>query len=273
VTVLAYAKLNLSLRVRARRPDGFHRIDSIIQTIDLADRITVITTGDRLRVESPFPPEEDLVYRAAQLVLAEKKAKRGVAIRVEKKIPAGAGLGGGSSDGAAVLGVLDRLIPPRLSTGVLPHLASVLGADVPLFLTGGRVRIGGKGDEVSALPLGRERAFLLLLPPIHCDTAAVYRAYDELHLGEGSSLPLQLGENDLEPAALRLYPGLIPYRKAIESVGGEYCGISGSGSTFYAAFRELEEAQAAGQKLALALPEARVILCTPTPTGRKEEKS
>ncbi len=272
VTALAYAKLNLSLRVRARREDGFHEIDSLVQTIGLADRFEFRLTGGRLQVKSPFPPEEDLVYRAASAVLAEKRAKTGVRIVLKKRIPTGAGLGGGSSDAACVLGVLNRLIPPPLPSEAIQRLASTLGADVPLFLRGGRLRMEGKGDRITPVPPGPERAFLLVLPPIHCDTAAVYRKYDDLH-SMGNALPLQLGENDLEEAALALYPELALYREAITTAGGEYWGMSGSGATFYAAFSEPERAQAAEHKLAALLPTARVVLCRPTATGYEEEKN
>lgn len=272
VTALAYAKLNLSLRVRARGEDGFHEIDSIVQTIDLADRFEFHLAGDNLRVESPFPPEEDLVYRAASALLAEKKAKTGIRIVLEKGIPTGAGLGGGSSDAACVLAVLNRLVPPPLPPEAIHHLASTLGADVPLFLRGGRLRMEGKGERITPLPPGPERAFLLILPPVHCNTAAVYRKHDELR-SAGNALALQLGENDLEEAALALYPELALHRKAITTVGGEYWGMSGSGSTFYAAFSEPKQAQTAKHELAAVLPKARVVLCGPTATGHKEERS
>lgn len=269
VTVLAYAKLNLSLRIRRRRADGFHAIDSIVQTIDLADRLTIFVGSAGLRVESPFPPEEDLTVKAARLILAEKKAKTGVRIRLEKNIPAGAGLGGGSSDAAAATSVLNWLIPPPLPLETLHRLASDLGADVPLFLRGGRLETMGKGERIIPLSSGQERAFLVLIPPLHCATAAVYQKYDELHPKEKAALP-RLGVNDLEEAALRLYPALIPYREAINTAGGGYCGMSGSGSTFYAAFKKRDQAQAAAQRLAAAFPEARVEVCAPTESGRKE---
>jgi len=272
VTALAYAKLNLSLRVLARREDGLHEIDSIVQTIDLADRIEFHLAGDRLRVESPFPPEEDLIYRAASALLAKKRAKTGIKIVLEKRIPTGAGLGGGSSDAACVITVLDRLIPPPLPPEDINSLAGALGADVPLFLRGGRLRMAGKGERITPLPSGPERAFLLILPPVHCDTAAVYRKYDEIR-STGNALALQPGENDLEEAALALYPELAPYREAIMTVRGEYWGMSGSGATFYAAFAELKRAQAAERELAALLPTARVVLCRPTTTGHEEDKS
>ncbi len=269
VTALAYAKLNLSLRVRARREDGFHEIDSIVQTIDLSDHLEFHFSGDYLRVESPFAPEQDLVYRAASSLLAEKHVSTGVRIVLSKRIPTGTGLGGGSSDAACVLTVLNRLISPPLPPESIYRLAGTLGADVTLFLRGGRVRIKGKGDRISPLVPGSERAFVLVIPPVHCNTAAVYRKYDELH-PHGSDLSPSLGDNDLEKAALALYPELARYREAVAKIGGDYHGMSGSGSTFYAAFSELERAWAAERRLAAELPEVQVILCLPTAIGCKE---
>lgn len=269
VTVRAYAKLNLSLRVHARREDGFHEIDSIVQTIALADLITVFLAGSHLQVESPFPPDADLVHRAAELILAEKKTTTGVRIVLEKKIPVGAGLGGGSSDAAAVLTVLNRLVPPLLPSNVVDHLASTLGADIPLFRRGGRLRMRGKGEEVAPLPPGPERAFLVLIPPFHCATTAVYRKYDTIH-PMGQDGDLQLGINDLEEPAIALYPTLIPYQKAIAEVGGEYHGMTGSGAAFYAAFSHPDRAQAAKEQLGKEFPEARVEVCAPTEVGHEE---
>ena len=271
ISARAYAKLNLSLRVGPRRPDGFHELDSIVQTIELADRISFVQGGTGLRVESPFPPREDLVYRAAQAILAEKRAKVGVRITVEKNIPTGAGLGGGSSDAACVLVLLDRLIPPRLRSDRLAELAAAIGADVPLFLRGGRVRMQGKGERLTFIPPGAEGAFLLVIPPIHCDTAAVYRRYDEIHPG-GKDSPPRLGENDLEEAALSLYPDLAPYPAATASAGGDYWGMSGSGATFFAAFADPDRARAAGEYLRHTLPEARIEVCAPTEVGCKEQE-
>ncbi|MDD5264740.1 MAG: 4-(cytidine 5'-diphospho)-2-C-methyl-D-erythritol kinase, partial [Candidatus Bipolaricaulis sp.] len=163
--LLAYAKLNLSLRVRGRRPDGYHDIDSIVQTIDLADRLLVhVTDGDGLHVTNDLPRLEgpDLAERAAAAVLAAKEVRRDVTIDVAKGIPAGAGLGGGSSDAAAVLRFLDLAIPPALPADRLYAVAAELGSDVPLFLIGGCVRIQGRGERVEARPEPRTETFAIL---------------------------------------------------------------------------------------------------------------
>lgn len=266
----AYAKLNLSLRVVGRRTDGSHDIDSIIQTIDLADAIIVKRANRGVAVinDLNLPPDVDLAARAARLLLGKKRSPQGVQIKVEKRIPAGAGLGGGSSDAAAVLWAVDRLIPPPLPTDCLVRLAARLGADVPLFLTGGLVRVTGKGERIAPLhPLRKER-FLLLVPPVHCATAAVYAHLDRIestHCNSTTAPPL--GCNDLEAAALDLYPALGPYREAIASLDTEYFGMSGSGSTFYAAFSDLKTATLAQEHLVASFPEAKTHLCAATDSG------
>lgn len=266
----AYAKLNLSLRVVGRRTDGAHDIDSVIQTIDLADAIMVKSANRGVTVinDLKLPPDVDLAARAARLLLGKKRSPQGVQIIVEKRIPAGAGLGGGSSDAAAVLWAVDRLIPPPLPTDCLVRLAARLGADVPLFLTGGLVRVTGKGERIAPLhPLRKER-FLLLVPPVHCATAAVYAHLDRIestHCNSTTAPPL--GCNDLEAAALDLYPALGPYREAIASLDAEYFGMSGSGSTFYAAFSDLKTATLAQEHLVASFPEAKTHLCAATDSG------
>lgn len=266
----AYAKLNLSLRVVGRRTDGFHDIDSIIQTIDLADAIMVKSANRGVTVinDLKLPPDVDLAARAARLLLGKKRSPQGVQIKVEKRIPVGAGLGGGSSDAAAVLWAVDRLIPPPLPTDCLVRLAARLGADVPLFLTGGLVRVTGKGERIAPLhPLRKER-FLLLVPPVHCATAAVYAHLDRIVSTHGNSTTAPpLGCNDLEAAALDLYPALGPYREAIASLDAEYFGMSGSGSTFYAAFSDLKTATVAREHLVASFPEAKTHLCAATDSG------
>lgn len=274
LTLLAYAKLNLFLHVLARRPDGFHEIDSLIQTIDLADRITIEVTDGGVEVTNDFriPPEEDLAAQAAHLLLMEKRDPRGVKIRVEKRIPIGAGLGGGSSDAAAVLWCVDRLTPPPLSQDCLLSLAARLGSDVPLFLAGGQVRAAGRGERITPIPGRREERFLLLIPPVRCATAAVYACLDRVGFHHGNSRPTpSLGENDLEEAALHLYPELSPYQEAIASFGANYSGMSGSGSAFFAAFPDSKAATAAQEQLATSFPEAKIYLCSATGSGHHIE--
>jgi 4-diphosphocytidyl-2-C-methyl-D-erythritol kinase len=269
ITLHAYAKLNLSLRVIRRRNDGFHDLDSLVQTIDLADTITLERTTGKVEVENDLniPFEEDLAARAALLLFQEKKVEGGMKIRVRKKIPMGAGLGGGSSDAAAVLWGADQLTPPSLSHARLSLLASLLGSDVSLFLAGGLLRINGRGERITPLAHPRTEHFVILVPPVHCATAAVYDRFDRLGGSTVTRASDNLGENDLYTPALSLYPVLIPYAKAIEAVGADYSGMSGSGATFFAAFADEAKARFAQHDLAASFPTAFVHLCETTDSG------
>ena len=265
----AHAKLNLSLRVRGVRADGFHEIESLVQTIDLFDRITLDLTRSGIEADNDLgvPADEDLAVRAARLLLREKGVAAGVRIVVRKGIPVGAGLGGGSSDAAAVLWGLDRLTGPAVPRSRLEAFAAALGSDVPLFLTGGRLRITGRGERIAAARSVGGEHFVVLVPPISCDTGVVYAAFDGLR-AIGGQATLCPGENDLWPAARARYPQLAPYAEAVGKLPAIYGGMSGSGAAFYAAFETVQAAREAGNRLAARFPEARVVRCEPTCGGQ-----
>jgi 4-diphosphocytidyl-2-C-methyl-D-erythritol kinase len=217
--VLARAKLTLSLRVTGVWADGYHLIDSEMVTLDLADRLH-FDEGDSLTVTGlgaggPVPGgPENLVRRALAV------SGRTAAVRLEKRIPTGGGLGGGSADAAAVLrwaGIADLSVALRL------------GADVPFCLSGGRARVRGVGELVEPLPFGDVdgRAYTLLVPPVHVSTVEVYRAWDRL------GGPVGEGGNDLEPAALAVTPELEEWRDRLGQATGETPMLAGSGGTWF----------------------------------------
>lgn len=267
---LAFAKLNLSLAVLGRRPDGYHEIDSLIQTVDLADRLDISVRGGRgIVVDNSLRTIQgpDLALRAAAALLAAKDVERHVEIRIEKGIPAGAGLGGGSSDAAAVLAALDRLTPPCLSGSALAQIAGTIGSDVPLFLVGGRLRVSGRGEIVTPERAVRDEAYAMVVPPVHCPTPDVYAAWTTHRLPRTSS---GLGRNDLLGPALHLHPELRPVSDAVLQCGAAYAGMSGSGAAFYAAFPSKSEAVTAARHLADALPSCTVHVSCPTSRGARE---
>ena len=213
--VLAPAKLTVSLRITGVRDDGFHLIDAEMVSLDLADEL-VFDEGDGLEVIGAtglaVPADDDnLVLRALRL------AGRTAHVRLTKRIPAGAGLGGGSADAAAVLrwaGIDD------------PGLAATLGADVPFCVRGGRARVTGIGEVLE--PLGHvDRTFTLVTPPFGCSTPAVYRAWDDL------GGPRADGPNDLEAAALVVAPELAAWRDRLADASGQVPVLAGSGSTWF----------------------------------------
>ena len=270
IRILAYAKINVSLRVLSRREDGFHEIDSLIQTVDLADEISVRRSGDSLSVENSLgiAQQDDLAWKAARLVLDEKGAHCGMQINIHKRIPTGAGLGGGSSDAAAVMWAVDRLTPPTLAAEKLLTMGAQLGSDVPLFLHGGLVRATGRGERITPIFPPRREHFVLVVPNVHCDTPSVYRKVSSrVTLKHDRSREAQLGENDLYEAAIFLYPELTPYAQAIEGLDAKYAGMSGSGSTFYAAFDDARLAARAEKVIEEDFPQAQVHLVRGTVTG------
>jgi 4-diphosphocytidyl-2-C-methyl-D-erythritol kinase len=221
----APAKLTLSLRVTGVRPDGMHELLAEMVTIDLADSLT-FGVGSGLTVIDGVVGDlglealgdDNLVEDALALV------GRRAAVRLAKRIPVGAGLGGGSADAAAVLrwaGVID--------TG----LAAKLGSDVPFCLAGGRARVSGIGDRVEPLPF-EDRRFVLLLPPIALDTGAVYRAWDYLERSRQTEVPdLEDSRNDLEKAAISVCPQLLHWREMFADITGCRPILAGSGSTWF----------------------------------------
>jgi len=240
-TIRAHAKLTLSLRVTGVRDDGYHLIDAEMVSLALADTLEIdeapVTT---VEVDGPFadgvPTDgSNLVVRA--LALAERSAR----VRVTKNIPNGGGLGGGSADAAAVLvwaGFTDL------------GAASVLGADIPFCMTGGRARVTGIGEVIVPLP-PRDLTVTLFVPPLHVPTPAVYRAWDELGGGGHSS------GNDLTDAAVAVEPGLARWRDAIRDATGQVPVLAGSGATW---FLEGDHSGAAA-----ALPGAAVITTNTRP--------
>ncbi len=218
----APAKLTVSLRVTGVRADGYHLVDAEMVSLDLADTLS-FGPGDGLTVEAagtglPVPADDDnLVRRALRAV------GRTAAVHLVKRIPAGGGLGGGSSDAAAVLRWAGRADPDRPDDVAL---AASLGADVPFCLRGGRARVTGIGDVLAPLPV-EDRTFTLVVPPFGCATPAVYRAWDEM------GGPTAEGPNDLEPAALAVEPRLAEWRDRLGAATGEVPTLAGSGSTWF----------------------------------------
>ena len=217
--ITAPAKLTVSLRVTGVRADGYHSIDAEMVTLDLGDVLTIDpSVGVEVEVvdQTGRPmyvgdPADNLAAKAARL------AGVGARICIHKRIPPGAGLGGGSADAAAVL----------RWAGFSDIAAAVeLGADVPFCLAGGRARVRGIGEQVEPLPYVRQ-TFTLLTPPFGCNTAAVYRAWDDL------GGPVGVNGNDLEAAALAVEPRLAEFRARLAAHSGQTPRLAGSGSTWF----------------------------------------
>ncbi|MFI5197138.1 MAG: 4-(cytidine 5'-diphospho)-2-C-methyl-D-erythritol kinase [Thermoanaerobaculia bacterium] len=263
LTVDAFAKVNRSLRVLGKRPDGYHEIDTIFQTVDLTDRMDFLEREDdkvQLSIEGASLPvsEENLVLRAARALLAKAGVTRGADIHLSKKIPIGGGLGGGSSNAAATLRALTTLWKLPLSDGDLHALAAAIGSDVPFFLAGGRARGTGRGEILRPLADRPEEWLVLVFPPFSLSTAAVYEALSAPPLTDspgpsnlrGSDSGGGPDRNDLEPAAESLQGGVRRFRLALSELGATSARLSGSGSTVFGVFGDEEGARRAFEGLA-----------------------
>lgn len=211
--LVAPAKLTVSLRITGVRDDGYHLLDAEMVSLGLADELELVEGPRQVEyvgMDAP-PAHEDLVVRALELV------GRHATVRVHKRIPARAGLGGGSSDAAAVL---------RWAGFTDPVAAVRLGADVAFCLVGGRARVSGIGEVVEPLD-HRERWYTLVTPPVGCSTPEVYRRWDELGGPQGPN------GNDLEPAALSVVPELSRWRDELGDATGVTPRLAGSGSTWF----------------------------------------
>ena len=250
------AKVNVVLRVLAREADGYHGIETVFARLALADELTVARTegGLTLEVEGAElgPVEENLAWRAADQVLAATGRRFGVAMRLLKRSPAGAGLGGGSSDAAAALLAVNRLAGQAVPRSELLNMAHRLGSDVPFFLLEApRALAWGHGQRMLRLPALPERPVLLLLPPLHIATAEAYRWVDGLLEGRGGrgavGLDLdvlanwsdlaRLGGNDFESVVFGRHPELKAAFEALATTGPLLCRMSGSGSALFAVYR------------------------------------
>jgi 4-diphosphocytidyl-2-C-methyl-D-erythritol kinase len=216
IELVAPAKLTLTLRITGVRDDGYHEIDAEMVALDLTDVVTIDPTGDGLAVSGRYAagvPTDGSNLVAGALRLAGRTA----AVHIDKRIPHGGGLGGGSADAAAVLrwaGFTDLVA------------ASRLGADIPFCLVGGRARVQGIGEVVS--PMAFEPLDVtLVVPPLHVSTPAVFAAWDDL------GGPTADGPNDLEPAALAVAPALQRWRDRITEACGVTPLLAGSGATWF----------------------------------------
>ena len=253
--VPAYAKINLGLRVLYQRPDGFHEIRTVFQTISLADRLDISCTLGRVTsvsVEGTPDIADNIAARAAHGVLEALGLRARVRIGLRKRIPTGAGLGGGSSDAAAVLLALPVLAGRNLRPDVLTQLALRLGSDVPFFLYGGRAVGLGRGEELYPLPEGSAVRGLLVAPAIHSSTAEAYRDLSaeltliqlQNKLNSFRSDIWQSGKigaaNDFESVVCARHPRIGQIRDRLRRLGANPAALTGSGSAVFGVFNDPE---------------------------------
>ncbi len=256
IRLRAFAKINLGLKILGKRSDGYHEILTVYQTVDLPDRLEVslVRSGSGVRVECDDPSipsgRRNLVHRACELWRRARKFRSGIRVRLEKRIPAGSGLGGASSDAAAALLGLERLTGNRLGKTARLKLAARLGSDVPFFLLGGRVLGCGRGEEVYPLSDLPSRRCLVVFPGFAISTAEAYRQASLRLTEKGKEpritssgtrprLPLRSwgpAENDFEKVVFARWPELARLKAQLIRAGAEVASLTGSGSALYAVF-------------------------------------
>ena len=256
----AFAKLNLALKILGQRPDGYHSLDMLMQRISLCDELT-IRKSEALTVTSDLPlPADNTMTRAARHFFAYTGIVGGADISVVKNIPAEAGLGGGSSDGAAVLTALNRLYAAGLTETELICLGQKVGADVPFFMVSGCARAMGTGEILTPVPNNLKCVYLLAKPRGGVGTKEAYelyhacpkqnidmdRAVAAVAAGSLAEYALHAG-NDLAPAAMRLCPDIVKILG--EMRGAETALVTGSGSCAFGLYADKKTALANMERL------------------------
>ncbi len=258
IRIESFAKINWILKVLGRRPDSFHEVSTILQTVDLADRISIESmAADGIELKTTgfevAQGENNLAHRAASLLKTEFSVGTGARILVEKRIPVGAGLGGGSSNAAMVLLGLNRLWDCGADADRLLKLGRKLGSDVPFFLTGGTAWGQGRGDRIRSLPDPPREELILCYPGFRVATVDAYQMLECAPLNTSSRRLTKTGtdtkiqrfrdyaeegrrvhvliENDFDTPLLKRFPRLAETRRVLERAGCEGVSLCGSGST------------------------------------------
>jgi 4-diphosphocytidyl-2-C-methyl-D-erythritol kinase len=280
----SYAKINLILRVLGKRRDGYHTLETVFQTVDLHDELTLrFLPSDHFHLvlnvgESDIPPDSsNLIYRACHLFQDAYSFSERVEVDIVKRIPLQAGLGGGSSNAATMLIGLSRRFGWPLSQAKLRTLARKLGSDVPFFLYGGTALGTGRGEKIRQLPDWSAFPVLLVHSNYPSSTPVVYRAFDDANLLTQSRDSIKIHfdqrpeslrelvtliENDLEQVVFALNPELVSIKKQLAETGAVAVSLTGSGSTLFALYDSVEDREKAI---------VRFSHCTPTRFVTKAE--
>ena len=256
MVIFCYAKINLTLEILGKRADGYHEVRSVMQTIGLADRLEVTAAKELVFTcsDPTLETPDNLVYRAARLLQAEYGVRAGAALRLEKRIPVAAGLGGGSSNAAGAIVALNRLWDLQLPLAEQQRLAAQLGSDVPFFLTGGTALATGRGERITPLPPLPPHWVVLVTLPIALSTAAVYASVVPSDYTSGvvtadivaasrcgKLLPQSCWHNALARPARALAPEIRAARAALLRADAQYAHVSGSGPAVFTVRRKETE--------------------------------
>jgi 4-diphosphocytidyl-2-C-methyl-D-erythritol kinase len=284
IRVEAPAKINIHLRVYSRRADGYHGILSIFQAVSLSDAIVIrsLKEPDLLEIGGEFgcPAANSTVYKAALAFREMTGSRTGLAISVEKRVPIGAGLGGGSSDAAATLLGLSRLLGGGIPREALLSAAAGIGSDVPFFLEGGAAIVSGRGEELRSIPARTDYSLVIVYPGVSVSTAEAYGLLDRDRPDDSSEPdpgadelarrylgPLEDWDfaNSFEPVIGSVHREIADARDELLRLGASFAAMSGSGSAVFGAFGDRNRARLArdamgegGREAFLAAPLARL---------------
>jgi len=288
VTIQAHAKVNLRLRVLARDADGYHNIETLFLRLQLADQLEVaLVASPGITLDLQLDPslgghdvpddERNLAWRAAERLLEASAQTGGATLRLEKRIPSGSGLGGASSDAAAVLTALNRQLHRPLDHEALHAIGGELGSDVPFFLLPDGMALGWeRGRGLLPLRPPPSRPVLLVVPPFSIGSGEAYAWVDEKRQGcespAASTLPAAgrmnewdaltpLAVNDFEAVVFDRYPRLAEWKDVLVAAGAEVALLSGSGSTLFGIFAKDEQCEHAARQFS-ADPEVRIVQTT-----------
>lgn len=245
--VKACAKINLSLKILGRRPDGYHEIESVMQSVSLCDYVTLseISSGIELTTSNLRLPVDarNLAYKAAEEFFQKAESRKpkvehGIKIKIEKNIPLAAGLAGGSADAAAVLYGLNVMCGSPLSRDELLQIGGQIGSDVPFCLVGGNCTVRGRGEQVAHNPLLSARDYILVVPEVEVSSKWAYEEYDKLQtsniqLQNKSQNPNANSKNDLEAVVAKRYPIIQKVKDRLLELGCSFAQMSGSGSAVF----------------------------------------
>ena len=250
ITLKAWAKVNLGLKIIEKRKDGFHNIETTLTTINLADIVTFEEKTQGIEIittEQDIPLEKNLCYSAARLFIDKFDVKKGVKINLTKNIPIGGGLGGGSSDAACVLKGLNKLYDLKVSEESLFEMGRNIGSDVPFFIKGGAAYARGKGDELRFFKLPRMH-MIIYWPGYSIMTNWAYEEYDKISLTAQQETDIIVQDkkakkknnkpvfnlvNDFEKAVFKKYPDLLDVKANLLGCGAYIVNLSGSGSCLF----------------------------------------
>ncbi len=277
----AYAKINLGLDVLRRRPDGYHEVKMIMQTVDICDHLTFEKReepgiGFLIEGSDLLADENNLVYRAAALLMGRRKIREGVSITLQKRIPIAAGMAGGSADAAAALRGLNELFEMGYSVEELKDIGVTLGADIPYCIQGGTMLSEGIGEILTPLSEPPSCYLVIAKPDIDVSTAFVYGHLqaDRLHFHpdiDGMAAALASGDlkgitdrmgNVLETVTVKEYPVIDKLKRKMCRLGAENALMSGSGPTVFGIYKEEEPAEKAAAAIKEEEPACAVFVTT-----------